>query len=217
MCIFNNGQENRECGISFSSSHVVNIKDPYKKSDHGQVLTKELHKNAFTCKAFIQFCSTEIICPQEHRAALAVKLYGVQAALLSALGNPFDMLSKSISSNNNPLIVLLNLGQASTRFLPAMIWTGMFILSFVYTTTVVWSLPFRVPIISMLCLAMLYSLTVLVSTASGFNIICGTFRMHGILFASLGVFGFVLLLVVVVLLVLFASWRCTKREEGEAK
>ena len=62
----------------------------------------------------------EIICPQEHRAALAVKLYGVQAALLSALGNPFENLSQSKSSS---------LWQASGGFLPAMIWTGMFTVS----------------------------------------------------------------------------------------
>ncbi|KAG4992559.1 hypothetical protein JHK87_026016 [Glycine soja] len=154
----------------------------------------------------------------EHRAALAVKLYGVQAALLSALGNPFENLSQSKSSS---------LWQASGGFLPAMIWTGMFprpcrvrcpcrcfiAVSFVYTVIVVWSLAFRVPIISMLCLSLLYCLYVLVA-AAGFDVTCGMFRMSGILFASLGVLGFVLLLLVVVMMVLFASWSCAKQDGG---
>ena len=52
------------------------------------------------------------------------------------------------------------------------------------------------------------------AVASGFNVICGTFRMHGILFASLRVVGFVMVLVGLVMLVLFASWRYNKLEEG---
>lgn len=161
----------------------------------------------------MQFCSTEIICPQEHRAALAVKMYGVQAALLSALGNPVENLSQSITSNSSQILTL-SLWKGSTRFVPAMIWSGMFILSFVYTVMVVWSLAFRVPIILMLCLALLYCLSVLVAAASGFDVMCGTFRMSGILFASLGVLGFVLLLIVLVMMVLFASWRRTKQDGG---
>ncbi|TKY65288.1 copine protein [Spatholobus suberectus] len=208
----NVGQGNKECGIS-SSSHVVNIKDMHETLERGQGSTKnDFHRSASICKAFIQFCSTEIICPQEHRAALAVKLYGVQAALLSALGNPFEKLSQSTSSRNSSQ--MLSLGQASTGFLPAMLWTGMFIVSFVYTVLVVWSLAFRVPIISMLCLALLYCLSVLVASASGFDVMCGTVRMSGILFASLGVLGFVVLLLVLVMLVLFASWRGTKQDRG---
>ena len=191
---------------------MVNLKDTNETSDHGQGLTKIFHKSDLTYKAFIQFCSTEIICPQEHRAALAVKLYGVQVALLSALGSPYDNLSQSTISNSSSKIPL-SLGQASARFLPAMIWTGMFIASFVYTVLVVWSLAFRVPIISMLCLSLLYSLSLLVAAASGFNVICGTFRMHGILFASLGIVGFVMILVGLVMLVLFTSWRYNKLEE----
>lgn len=202
----------KECGISSFSSHVINIKDTCKTLERGsQGLTKnDSHISASTCETFIQFCSTEIICPQEHRAALAVKLYGVQAALLSALGNPFENLSQSTSSTNTSQILTLSLWQGSTRFLPAMIWSGMFIVSFVYTVMVVWSLAFRVPIVSMLCIALLYCLSVLVAAASEFDVMCGTFRMSGILFASLGVLGFVLLLLVLVMLVLFASWRRIK-------
>ncbi|RDX79047.1 hypothetical protein CR513_40580, partial [Mucuna pruriens] len=207
---------NKECGISSSNSHVVNIKDTCKTLEGGgEGLTKnDLQRSGSICEAFIQFCSTEIICPQEHRAALAVKLYGVQAALLSALGNPFENLSQPISSTNSSQILIPSLWKASTVFLPAMIWTGMFIVSFVYTVIVVWSLAFRVPIISMLCLALLYCLSVLVAAASGFDVMCGTFRISGILFASLGVLGFVVLLLVLVMLVLFASWRCTKQNGG---
>ncbi|RZB53211.1 hypothetical protein D0Y65_049296 [Glycine soja] len=185
-------KENKEPSISSSSSHVINIKEMRKTLERrGQGLTKN---------------------DSEHRAALAVKLYGVQAALLSALGNPFENLSQSISSRNSSQI--LSLSKASTGFLPAILWTGMFIVSFVYTLIVVWSLAFRVPIISMLCLSLLYCLSVLVAAASGFDVMCGTFRMSGILFASLGVLGFVMLLLVVVLLVLFASWRCPKQDGG---
>ena len=82
-----------------------------------------------------------------------------------------------------------------------------------YTVIVVWSLAFRVPIISMLCLSLLYCLSVLVA-AAGFDVTCGMFRMSGILFASLGVLGFVLLLLVVVMMVLFASWSCAKQDGG---
>ncbi|KAK7295262.1 hypothetical protein RJT34_18168 [Clitoria ternatea] len=204
---------NNAYGISASSSHVVNIKDTHTSLEHGQELTKkEIHRSASTSEGFIKFCSKEIICPQEHRAALAVKLYGVQAAMLSALGNPFANISQSISPRNSSQILPLSLWQASTGLLPATIWTGMFIVSFVYTVMVVWSLAFGVPIISMLCLALLYSLSVLVAAASGFNVMCGTFSMSGILFASLGVLGFVLLLLVLVMLVLFASWQCTKQD-----
>jgi len=177
----------------------------------GQGLTKNDSVSVSIRETFIQFCSTKIICPQEHRAALAVKLYGVQAALLSALGNPFENLSQSISSRNSSQI--LSLSKASTGFLPAILWTGMFIVSFVYTLIVVWSLAFRVPIISMLCLSLLYCLSVLVA-AAGFDVTCGMFRMSGILFASLGVLGFVLLLLVVVMMVLFASWSCAKQDGG---
>ncbi|GAU23460.1 hypothetical protein TSUD_331580 [Trifolium subterraneum] len=66
-----------------------------------------------------------IICPQEDRSALAIKLYGIQAALLSALGNPFESLSQSMSSKNSSQILVVSLGKAFTGFLPAMIWTGM--------------------------------------------------------------------------------------------
>ncbi|KHN40532.1 uncharacterized protein LOC114394624 isoform X1 [Glycine soja] len=206
-------KENKEPSISSSSSHVINIKEMRKTLERrGQGLTKNDSVSVSIRETFIQFCSTKIICPQEHRAALAVKLYGVQAALLSALGNPFENLSQSISSRNSSQI--LSLSKASTGFLPAILWTGMFIVSFVYTLIVVWSLAFRVPIISMLCLSLLYCLSVLVAAASGFDVMCGTFRMSGILFASLGVLGFVMLLLVVVLLVLFASWRCPKQDGG---
>ncbi|XP_020204337.1 uncharacterized protein LOC109789717 isoform X2 [Cajanus cajan] len=210
----------KECGISACSSHVINIKDTCKtleRGGQGIILTKNVsHRSASTSDStFIHFCSREMICPQEHRAALAVKLYGVQVALLSGLGNPLQNLSQSISPGNSSKILTVSLGKASTGFLPAMIWTGMFIVSFVYTVMVVWSLAFRVPIISMLCIALLYSLSVMVAAASGFDVmLCGTFRMSGVLFASLGVSGFVMILLVLVMLVLFASWRSTKQNGG---
>ncbi|ESW11654.1 hypothetical protein PHAVU_008G048600 [Phaseolus vulgaris] len=207
----------KECALCSSSSHVINVKNICKTSQRGgQGLTRnDSHVSASMSKAFKQFCSTEIICPQEHRAALAVKLYGVQAALLSALGNPFENISKStISLANISQAPTLSMWQASNGFLPALVWSGMFITSFVYTIVVVRSLPFRVPIISMLCIALLYSLSVLVAAASGFNVTCGTFRMSGILFACLGVLGFALILLVLLLLVMFASWRCTKQDGG---
>ncbi|XP_027927324.1 uncharacterized protein LOC114184240 isoform X2 [Vigna unguiculata] len=199
---------NKKCALSSSSSHVINIKNICKTSQRGGLgLTKnDSHTSASMCKAFIQFCSTEIICPQEHRAALAVKLYGVQVALLSGLGNPFQNISQSITSSTNiSKTPILSLWQASSGFLPAIIWSGMFIVSFLYTIVVVWSLAFRVPIISMLCIALLYSLSVLVAAASGFDVACGTFRLSGILFACLGVLGFALILLILLLLVLFAS------------
>ncbi|XP_028212069.1 uncharacterized protein LOC114394624 isoform X2 [Glycine soja] len=119
-------KENKEPSISSSSSHVINIKEMRKTLERrGQGLTKNDSVSVSIRETFIQFCSTKIICPQEHRAALAVKLYGVQAALLSALGNPFENLSQSISSRNSSQI--LSLSKASTGFLPAILWTGMFI------------------------------------------------------------------------------------------
>ncbi|CAJ1825492.1 unnamed protein product [Sphenostylis stenocarpa] len=204
-------KKNKECAMSSSSSHVIKI------NVEGGLTKNDSHISASMCKTFLQFCSTEIICPQEHRAALAVKLYGVQAALLSALGNPFENISKStISSTNNSKTLTLSLWQASSGLLPAILWSGMFVVSFVYTVVVVWSLAFRVPIISMLCIALLYCLSLLAAAASGFDVTCGIFRMSGILFACLGFLGFALLLLVLLLLVLFASWRCTK-QDGRAK
>ncbi|XP_027188087.1 uncharacterized protein [Cicer arietinum] len=83
---------NKEHGVSRSSSHVIYVKDTIETSDCNQQqrLTENLHGS---CKSFIRFCSTQIICPQEDRSALAVKLYGVQAALLSSLGNPFENIN----------------------------------------------------------------------------------------------------------------------------
>ncbi|XLU99714.1 hypothetical protein S245_014054 [Arachis hypogaea] len=209
-------QTKKECDVSSSStSHVVvNLKDTSQISDRGQGLTKKVQQTDSTRKTFMQFCSAEIICPPEHRAALAVKLLGVQAALLSCLGSPFENLSQFASTRNNSKIPL-SLFQASTRFLPATIWTGMFIVSFAYTVMVAWSLGFRVPIISMLCLSLLYSLSVLVAAASGFSVICGTFRIHGTLFTCLGVLGFVMVLVGLVMLILFYSWLYKKVEVAE--
>ncbi|CAJ2671376.1 unnamed protein product [Trifolium pratense] len=203
---------NKECdGVTRSSSHVIYVKDTIQTLDCNQEqrLTEKLHTS---CKGFIQFCSAQIICPQEDRSALAIKLYGIQAALLSALGNPFENLSQS-SSKNSSQILVVSLGKAFTGFLPAMIWTGMITVSFLYTMMVVWSLNFRVPIISMLCLSLLYCLSVLVAAASGFNVIWGTFRINGILFASLGVLSFVLILFVLVMFVLFACWQRTNEDE----
>ncbi|MED6192411.1 hypothetical protein PIB30_009771 [Stylosanthes scabra] len=200
------GKTKKECAESSStSSVVVNLKDLTRISDRSQGLTKNLQETDFSRKTFMQFCSEEIICPPELRAALAVKLLGVQAALLSCLGSPFENLSQFASSGNSSKIPL-SLFQAYTRFLPAMIWTGMFIVSFAYTVMVAWSLGFRVPIISMLCLSLLYSLSLLVAAASGFSIIYGTFRIHGTLFTCLGVLGFVMFLVGLVMLILFCSW-----------
>ncbi|TKY65287.1 hypothetical protein E2542_SST08145 [Spatholobus suberectus] len=64
---------NKECGISSSSSHVINIKDTGKTLERGgQGLTKnDSHRTASICETFIQFCSTEIICPHEHRASIS--------------------------------------------------------------------------------------------------------------------------------------------------
>ncbi|KAL4305128.1 uncharacterized protein LOC107646225 isoform X1 [Arachis ipaensis] len=78
--IFQNEQTKKECDVSSSStSHVVvNLKDTSRISDRGQGLTKKVQQTDSTRKTFMQFCSAEIICPPEHRAALAVKLLGVQ-------------------------------------------------------------------------------------------------------------------------------------------
>ncbi|WJX83936.1 hypothetical protein P8452_66559 [Trifolium repens] len=109
---------NKECdGVSRSSSHVIYVKDT--------IQTLDCYQEQRSCKAFIQFCSAQIICPQEERSALAIKLYGIQAALLSALGNPFENLSQSMSSKNSSQILVVGLGKAFIGFLPAMIWTGM--------------------------------------------------------------------------------------------
>ncbi|KAK2363401.1 hypothetical protein QL285_088390 [Trifolium repens] len=197
---------NKECdGVSRSSSHVIYVKDT--------IQTLDRYQEQRSCKAFIQFCSAQIICPQEDRSALAIKLYGIQAALLSALGNPFENLSQSMSSKNSSQILVVGLGKAFIGFLPAMIWTGMITVSFLYTMMVVWCLSFRVPIIAMLCLSLLYCLSVLVAAASGFNVIWGTFRINGILFASLGVLSFVMILFVLVMFVLFACWQRTNEDE----
>jgi hypothetical protein len=178
------------------------------------IQTLDCNQEQRYCKAaFIQFCSAQIICPQEERSALAIKLYGIQAALLSALGNPFENLSQSMSSKNSSQILVVGLGKAFIGFLPAMIWTGMITVSFLYTMMVVWSLNFRVPIIAMLCLSLLYCLSELVAAASGFNVIWGTFRINGILFASLGVLSFVMILFVLVMFVLFACWQRTNEDE----
>lgn len=111
------------------------------------------------------------------------------------------------SKSSSQILVVVSLGKAFTGFLPAMIWTGMITVSYFYTVMVVWSLAFRVPIISMLCLSLLYCLSVLVAATSGFNVIWGTFRINGVLFASLGVLSFVMILLVLVMLVLFTCWR----------
>ncbi|TKY61442.1 Histone H2B.1 [Spatholobus suberectus] len=198
--------------ISPPSSHVINVEGPdtCKTLERGgQGSKNDFHRSA---SIFIQFCFTQIICPREHRAALANILCGVLGILVSALGNPFDKLSQSISSGNGSQ--MLSLGQASAKFLPGIIFIVIFIVSCVYTVTVAWSLPFRVPFLSMLCLALLYCLSVLVAAAMGFHVMCGTFRMTGISFASLGVLGILLLLFVLVMLVLFASWRCIKQDGG---
>ncbi|XP_058748557.1 uncharacterized protein LOC131621532 [Vicia villosa] len=205
---------NKECcGVSRSPSHVIYVKDTIQTSgcNQEQGLTQKFH--AF-CKAFIQFCLEEIICPQEDRAALAIKLYGIQAALLSALGNPFENLSQTMASRNTSQIHLVSSEKAFIGFLPAMIWSGMITLSFLYTVMVVWSLSYRVPIISMLCLCLLYCFSVLVAAASGFNVIYGTFRISGILFASLGVLTFIIVLFVLIMLVLFVCWRRTDQVVG---
>ncbi|KAL4371037.1 hypothetical protein AHAS_Ahas06G0125700 [Arachis hypogaea] len=205
----------KECDVSSSStSHVVNLKDTSRILDRGKGLTKNVQQTDSTRKTFMQFCSAEIICPPEYQAALTVRLLGVQAALLSCLGSPFKNLMQFASTRNNSKLPL-SLFQASTRFLPATIWTGMFIVSFAYTVMVAWSLGFRVPIISMLCLSLLYSLSVLVAAASGFSVICGTFRIHSTLFTCLGVLGFVMVFVGLVMLVLFYSWLYKKVEVAE--
>jgi hypothetical protein len=189
------------------------VKDTIQTSNCNQEqgLKQKLYTSS---KAFIQFCSAEIICPQEDRSALAIKLYGIQAALLSGLGNPFENLSQSMTSRSSSQILAVSLGKAFNGFLPAMLWTGMITVSFFYTVMVVWSLAFRVPIISMLCLSLLYCLSVLVAAASGFNVVWGTFKINGILFASLGVLSFVMILFVFVMFVLFACWRRTEDDGG---
>jgi hypothetical protein len=65
----------------------------------------------------------------------------------------------------------------------------------------------------MLCLSLLYCFSELVAAASGFNVIWGTFRINGILFASLGVLSFVMILFVLVIFVLFACWKRTNEDE----
>ncbi|RZB93671.1 hypothetical protein D0Y65_025156 [Glycine soja] len=135
----------------------------------------------------------------EHRAALAVKLYGVQAALLSALGNPFENLSQSKSS------------------IPYRVWCPTLIRVSVrhrhntHTTFYILDITGVYMLASVSC-PVFVSVSVLHST--GFDVTCGMFRMSGILFASLGVLGFVLLLLVVVMMVLFASWSCAKQDGG---
>ncbi|KAL1334031.1 hypothetical protein AAHE18_11G147000 [Arachis hypogaea] len=180
--------------------------DTIRISDRGQVLTEKLQQTDSIRKTFMQFCSAEIIYPPEHPAVLAVKLLGVQAALLTCLGSPFKNLPLLAPLNPSLSKIQLSLFQASTKFLPAMIWTGMFIVSFANIVMVAWSLGFRMPIISMLCLLLLYSLSVLVAAASEFSVICDTFRIYGTLFTCLGVFGFVMVLVGLVMLVLLYSW-----------
>ncbi|XP_058748572.1 uncharacterized protein LOC131621547 [Vicia villosa] len=194
-----NPEENKECGgVSCSSSHVICL-----KVNQEQGLRQKLHTS---CRAFIQYCSAEILCPQEDRSALAVKLYGIHAALLSALGNPFENLSKSITSRNTSQMHVVSSEKAFIGFLPAMIWSGMITVSFLYSVMVVWSLNYRVPTISMLCLSLLYCFSVLVAAASGVDVICGAFRINGILFASLGVLTFVTILFVLVMFLLFVCW-----------
>ncbi|CAL5193512.1 unnamed protein product [Lathyrus oleraceus] len=205
---------NECCGVPRSPSHVIYLKDTIHTSDcnQEQQLSQKLHTS---CKTFTQYCSTEIICPQEDRSALAIKLYGIQAALLSALGNPFENLSQSMTSRNNSQSHVVSLEKAFTGFLPAMIWSGMITVSFLYTVMVVWSLNYRVPIISMLCLYLLYCFSVLVAAASGFDVICGAFRISGILFASIGVLSFIIILFVFIMLLLFVCWRRKMSDQME--
>ncbi|QHO20303.1 uncharacterized protein DS421_11g336800 [Arachis hypogaea] len=80
---------------------VVNLRDTIRISDRGQVLTEKLQQTDSIRKTFMQFCSAEIIYPPEHPAVLAVKLLGVQAALLTCLGSPFKNLSRFSSSRNS--------------------------------------------------------------------------------------------------------------------
>jgi len=113
--------------------------------------------------------------------------------------------------------LLLTLGKDSTKLLPTICWNVLLIGSFVYDifyiVSLVQSLALRVPIILMICVTHLYLLSKWVGEASRFTIICYSFKMNGILFASIGALGFILLFVVLVMLVHFLPCRSLSKVE----
>lgn len=173
--------------------------------DFDQGLTKRVCKSASLWKAFIKFCSSEMF-PKGPCPVLAFISSMIQFKLFFTLGHA-DAYENLLRNDT----ILLSLGQASTQLLPAILWNVMFIVSFVYAF--VFTVPMvpsasRVPVILMLCLFHLCGLWMWVAEASTSIVICcGSFKMNGILFASLGVLDFILLSLVLVMLVLFASWR----------
>ncbi|KAK7350470.1 hypothetical protein VNO77_09150 [Canavalia gladiata] len=181
---------------SLSPCHVINI--------NGE---NEAMKLTNKCSTFLEFCSRAIIhSTPELRGTLLVTLYGVQLGQLWALGNPFDMLSQSTSTSKDPHKQLLSLGQAFSMSLPAIIWSAMFFLNFAYTTILAWSLPFRVPIVSMQLISLVYYFLA-TSKMLAFSVLWGSVKMPGLLFAFGGAFSFVLLTTFLIFGVLCILWR----------
>jgi len=170
----------------------------------GTIGAKGLCKSVSKWKKFIKFFSSEIF-PKQYCLELAIFSCLYQVRMVHFEDQAFRNLET----------MPLSSGQAFTILFPPILWNAVFIVNFVYAlvyiVSSVQSWVFRVPIISMLCLNHIYGLLKWVVEESRFNVLCYSFRLNGILFASLGVLGFILLYHGVIMLMVFASWRCRRK------
>ena len=173
-----------------------------------QVMEKE------TWKTFIKFCSTKLFPKKEYCAEVVIVLCRIQVALILVVG--YAAYQKET--------VIPSLGQASFLLLQEILWNVMFTVTFVYaliyTVPLVQSLPFylRVLYILMVCTIYLCGVFKWMVKASRLVVLFNSFRMNGsMLFVSLGVVGVMLFSLILVMLVLFALWRCRIKVEVQGE
>jgi hypothetical protein len=172
-----------------------------------QVMEKE------TWKTFIKFCSSKLFPTKEYCAEVVIVSCIIQVALILVVG--YAAYQKET--------VIPSLGQASFLLLPEILWNVMFTVTFVYaliyTVPLVHSLPFylRVLYILMVCTTYLCGVFEWMVKASRLVVLFNSFRMNGILFVSLGIIDVMLFSLILVMLVLFASWRCRIKVEVQGE
>ncbi|TKY49982.1 hypothetical protein E2542_SST27433 [Spatholobus suberectus] len=164
--------------------HVVNIAGKNGVVEGDQKMTNE-------SKSFLEFILSRIIhcTPERDRGTLYAALYGVQFGQVWALDNPFDKLSHFTSTGKGTEELLLSFGQAHSMFLPPIIWSAMFCLNITCTSMLAWSLPYRVPLVSMLGLSLVDYFLALEGAMSGFNVLLGSTKMSGLMIVSGGAVG----------------------------
>ncbi|KAI4354665.1 hypothetical protein L6164_003512 [Bauhinia variegata] len=177
----------------------------------GVLQAQKLNKPSLTWKAaLLRFISSTMACSTKLRNIMLVLLFEALLGQLVAVGSPFDLQLKGTDTN-----IVLSFGQASFQLLPMIIWTAMFMLILVYTTILIWPLPVRVLMISVLLLAPLYYFSVLRCTLSGLQVlICGHNEVPGFLFATFASLAIAFLLGCLLMLAAFASWLYIDGEEG---